>query len=173
MKASPVVTIKELSFLSGYSTSTVSKALNNKLDVSKTARETIKTIAKQHNYIPNNYAVSLRARKSEAIAVILPKITEACYSHALCFLQKSAEKAGYRILFYQSGGSTVKELDCINSLNDGSIDGVIVISASKNQHINYSDTFSIPLVAMDIDHSKSPDDIRDLCQSGFKFLIQL
>ena len=99
MKSS-AVTIKELSSLSGYSISTVSKALNNKLDISKATRESIKTIAKQHNYIPNNYAVSLRIQKTESIAVILPELTQACFSHSLSHLQKSIERLGYsRILF--------------------------------------------------------------------------
>ncbi|WP_084221520.1 LacI family DNA-binding transcriptional regulator [Winogradskyella sp. PG-2] len=63
MKSTAAVTIKEISSLSGYSISTVSKALNNKLEISKATREIIKSIAKRHNYVPNNYAVSLRIQK--------------------------------------------------------------------------------------------------------------
>tara|TARA_R110002049_G_scaffold281468_4_gene461067 strand:+ start:1395 stop:1910 length:516 start_codon:yes stop_codon:yes gene_type:complete len=151
---SSAVTIKELSFLSGYSISTVSKALNNKLEISKATRETIKTIAEQHNYVPNNYAVSLRMQKTGSIAVILPEITKSCYSHSLCHLQTSAESLGYRILFYQSFNSYEKELNCIKNLSDGSIDGIIVVSSKNKQKSPYrSNSFPIELLNVNINQS--------------------
>ena len=158
MKSS-AVTIKELSFLSGYSISTVSKALNNKHEISKATRDTIKTIAKQHNYVPNNYAVSLRMQKTGSIAVIVPEITETCYSHSLSHLQKSAESFGYRILFYQSFNSNTKELNCIKSLSDGSIDGIIVVSSEIKNKSHYTNS-SFPIEFINIDSHQSIEEIK-------------
>ena len=160
MKSS-AVTIKELSFLSGYSISTVSKALNNKLEISKGTRETIKTIAKQHNYVPNNYAVSLRIQKTGSIAVIVPDITKACYSHSLSHLQTSAESLGYRILFYQSFYSNTKELDCLTRLSDGSIDGIIVVSSESKENSHYVNN-SFPIELLHVDSNQSVEEINDL-----------
>ncbi len=160
MKSS-AITIKQISFLSGYSISTVSKALNNKLEISKATRESIKTIAKQHNYVPNNYAVSLRIQKTGSIAVILPKVTETCYGYSLCYLQKSAEKLGYRILFYQSFNSSTKELDYIKSLSDGSIDGIIVVSSEHKEKSEYTGN-SFPIELLQIKRSQSVDEIKQL-----------
>ncbi|EPR70057.1 LacI family transcriptional regulator [Winogradskyella psychrotolerans RS-3] len=160
MKSS-AVTIKELSFLSGYSISTVSKALNNKHEISKGTRETIKTIAKQHNYVPNNYAVSLRMQKTGSIAVIVPEVTKACYSHSLCHLQKSAESFGYRILFYQSFYSNTKELKCIKSLSDGSIDGIIVVSSENKENGQYVND-SFPVELLHVNSSQSVEEINNL-----------
>ncbi|WP_178986116.1 LacI family DNA-binding transcriptional regulator [Winogradskyella helgolandensis] len=158
MKSS-AVTIKELSSLSGYSISTVSKALNDKLEISKATRDTIKTIAKQHDYVPNSYAVSLRMQKTGAIAVIVPQVTEACYGHSLSHLQKSAEILGYRILFYQSFNSDTKELNYIKSLSDGSIDGIIVVSAENKQSSQYTG-HSFPVELLVIDCNQSIEDIK-------------
>ncbi|REE16937.1 LacI family DNA-binding transcriptional regulator [Winogradskyella pacifica] len=160
MKSS-AVTIKELSFLSGYSISTVSKALNNKLEISKGTRETIKTIAKQYNYVPNNYAVSLRMQKTGSIAVIVPDITKACYSHSLSHLQTSAESFGYRILFYQSFYSNTKELNCVTSLSDGSIDGIIVVSSESKENSNYVNN-AFPIELLHVDSNQSVEEINDL-----------
>ena len=63
------VTLKELSNLSGFSVSTVSKALNNKLDISIETRKAIKDIAKKHHYVPNNFAVALRVKRTQTVAV--------------------------------------------------------------------------------------------------------
>ena len=68
------MTIREISILSGYSVSTVSKALNNKTDISEGTKTMIKRIAKEHNYVPNKYAVALRKKRIQLIAVILPKV---------------------------------------------------------------------------------------------------
>jgi len=161
---SSAVTIKELSSLSGYSISTVSKALNNKLDISKATRETIKTIAKQYDYVPNSYAVSLRMQKTGSIAVIVPEVTEACFSQSLCQLQKSAENLGYRVLFYQSFNSETKELNYIKSLSDGSIDGIIVVSAQDKQKPEYTN-HSFPIELLYIDYNQSVDEINRLSYS--------
>lgn len=165
------VTIKELSFLSGYSISTVSKALNNKLEISKATRETIKSIAKQHNYVPNNYAVSLRIKKTASIAVILPEVTQECYSHALCHLQKSAESVGYRILFYQSFNSYEKELSCIKTLSDGSTDGIIVIS-KENQLKSYYANKSIPIELLKIKDNQCLEELKELSHNCLINLIR-
>ena len=160
MKSS-AVTIKELSSLSGYSISTVSKALNNKLEISKATRETIKTIAKQHNYVPNNYAVSLRMQKTGSIAVILPEVTQVHYGHSLCHLQKSAEILGYRILFYQSFNCNTKELNYIKSLSDGSIDGIIVVSSNCKSKSQYANS-SFPVELLSVNPSLSLEEIKQL-----------
>ncbi|WP_179008529.1 LacI family DNA-binding transcriptional regulator [Winogradskyella forsetii] len=162
------VTIKQLSSLSGYSISTVSKALNDKHEISRATRDTIKTIAKQHNYVPNNYAVSLRMQKTGSIAVILPEVTQSCYSHSLCHLQKSAENFGYRILFYQSFSSRTKTLNHIKCLSDGSIDGILVISAEE-QRLEYK-SHSFPIESIIINSDQTLEEIK---QSSLKSLIKV
>lgn len=171
MKSS-AVTIKELSFLSGYSISTVSKALNNKLDISKATRDAIKSIAKQHNYVPNNYAVSLRNQKTESIAVILPEVTQACYSHALCHLQKSAENIGYRILFYQSFNCSDKERNYIKSLSDGSVDGIIVVSKDNKSKSDYTYN-SIPIELLKIKDDQCFVEIKSLSNNSLVKLLNV
>ena len=59
----PTVTIKDISAITGFSISTVSKALNDKKEISFETRQHILQIAKKHNYKPNPFAVALRKRK--------------------------------------------------------------------------------------------------------------
>ena len=49
-------TIKDISKASGFSNSTVSKALNNSKEISKKTRDKIKNIANNLNYKPNFFA---------------------------------------------------------------------------------------------------------------------
>jgi LacI family transcriptional regulator len=156
--------------LSGYSISTVSKALNNKKDISKETRNTIKSIAKQHNYIPNNYAVALRNKTSRSIAVIIPKITESYNSEALSSLQKQAEKENYRVLFYQSFGCDLKEKKYINSLNDGSIHGIIIIANDRPNTNDYSN-FKIPIEVLNVKSGYSLEQIQGNSEQSLSKLL--
>ncbi|WP_299098497.1 LacI family DNA-binding transcriptional regulator [uncultured Winogradskyella sp.] len=165
MKSSGV-TIKELSSISGYSISTVSKALNNKLEISKATRDAIKNIAKQHNYVPNSYAVSLRMQKTGSIAVILPKVTEPRYNYALCHLQKSAEKLGYRIFFYQSFDSSSKELNYIKSLSDGSIDGIILISSEETKEKSKYSSDIFPVELLNVSFNQPLEEIKSMANQS-------
>lgn len=155
--------------MSGFSVSTVSKALNDKQDISKETRHAIKTIAKKLNYIPNNFAVALRGKRSKTIAVLLPSVTDSNYNQALFYLQKSAENSDYRVLLFQTFNSEERETKCINGLNDGSIDGVIVVSSDKNHKLPQSDN-SFPIVSLNVDESQSIEDIK---QSSYTSVLNV
>ncbi|MDH7913436.1 LacI family DNA-binding transcriptional regulator [Winogradskyella sp. SYSU M77433] len=171
MKSS-TLTIKEISSMSGFSVSTVSKALNDKQDISIETRNAIKGIAKKFNYVPNNYAVALRIKKSQSIAIVLPEVTQKSYNQALCYLQQSAEGFGYRVLLYQTFNSPTKEEDYINSLNDGSIDGVIIVSTENKSKVSYNNS-SIPLELLQLNLNHSPEEIKQLSHSSLMSLLNI
>ena len=66
-----MITIKDIARMSGYSTGTVSRVLNNRSDVSDKAREIIKKIIDEYNYQPNSNAKMLKQTLSPDISVIV------------------------------------------------------------------------------------------------------
>jgi DNA-binding LacI/PurR family transcriptional regulator len=124
------MTLKKISSLTGFSTSTVSKALNNRQDVNLETRNYIRKIAKKNKYIPNKNAVALRKNKSKTIAVILPHVNDSLYSHILSDIQIEASKSGYRIFLFQSFKNN--EMCYLNQINDGSVDGALILSSNFN-----------------------------------------
>ncbi|GHC53902.1 LacI family DNA-binding transcriptional regulator [Ulvibacter litoralis] len=163
-----IITLKELSFLSGYSVSTVSKALNNKLDISTNTRRIIKDIAEKHNYIPNKHAVGLRKKRAQALAVIIPQANTNHYSWFLFNIEKLATSNGYKIVLYQSFESPSKEMECIKNSNDGSVDGVILLSRNKPQINNYSH----PIEYLQITEDQSEEQIQRYCVTSFNALLK-
>lgn len=168
---SETVTLKGLSVISGYSVSTVSKAINNKKDISKDTRNIIQAIAKAHNYVPNNYAVGLRSKKSKSIAIVLPEVTQKSYNQALCTLQKTAENFGYRVLLYQSFHSRDKELDYIKRLNDGSIDGIILITKEDFFKTDLNEN-SVPVELLLITQNQSEAELKKSAADSFNNLLK-
>ncbi|PTX62247.1 LacI family transcriptional regulator [Kordia periserrulae] len=136
LSQSSSITLKELSKLSGFSISTVSKALNNKFDISKDTRKAIQKIALKYNYVPHNYAVALRKKQTKTVAIIIPQINKSIYGLFVYHIEKVASKFGYRIILFQSFEETKREKDCLKSILDGSVDGVI-ISSAKPSHVYY------------------------------------
>ena len=65
------LTIKDIARLSGTSVSTVSRVLNNHVDVSESARQKVLEVIGSNHYVPNNSARNLVIRKSNIIAVII------------------------------------------------------------------------------------------------------
>jgi len=146
------ITLKHISELSGYSISTVSKALNNGNDVSKQTRLKIRELAKSNNYIPNSTALALRSKKTKIIAVIVPHINSTFYSNVLSGIQANAFNKGYKVLILQSFASKKRELDCINNVRDGSVDGVIIIMNNENNYSfnlrsNLSKSNTLPIIS--------------------------
>lgn len=146
-------TLKKISVLSGYSVSTVSKALNDKEDISLETRQMITNIAKKHNYVPNYYAMALRKQQTKTLAIIIPQISDSFYSILLSEIQKLTFENGYRLLIFQSFTSQKKERDCFKLINDGSVDGVLVFSASNNDCIieKLQNETSVPTVFLNED----------------------
>ena len=65
-----MITIKDIAKLANVSPSTVSKALNNKGDVSKETKNKIIKLAQEHHFSPNAFGKGLKSQTSENIGVI-------------------------------------------------------------------------------------------------------
>lgn len=164
--------MKKISHMTGFSVSTVSKALNDKHDINVETKKRIQEFAYQRNYVPNKNAISLRKRKSFIIAVILPQVNDAFYSETLCNIQKMASKSGYRIMFFQSFENTAKELVYLDEINDGSVDGALVLSANRNEfRANYNKINTIPIESVQITKSQNLDILKADCMAIFGNLL--
>jgi len=168
LSTSSSITLKELSRLSGFSVSTVSKALNNKFDISPDTRKAIQKIALKYNYVPNNYAVALRKKQTKAVAIIIPQINTPFYSCFLYNIEKVASKFGYRIILFQSFEETKREKDCLKSILDGSVDGVILIS--KNE-CYAKKTYRLPIQYIQLSEKLKEKQLKHMCIDAFSKLL--
>ena len=170
------ITLKQISQVSGFSISTISKALNNKSDVNNKTKIKIKKIAASHNYIPNSSALALRSKKTKIIAVIVPHINLTFYSSVLSEIQKSAFNKGYKLLLLQSFGYKKRELQCINEVMDGCVDGIIVMKYSNKSNISSSSIngTKLPssLIYIDVKSSMSIYDSKLLGEDSLNRLLQ-
>lgn len=162
------MTLKKISNLTGFSPSTVSKALNDSFDISVDTKKLIQEVAVQYNYSPNKNAVALRKSKSNIIAVIVPQVNNQLYSDSLFNIQKTASKSGYRIMLYQSFEKASLLKDLFDEINDGSVDAAMILSANEDVRL----MGNIPIEYMQITENQSQDYLQELCKVNFENLIQ-
>ncbi|QHI38430.1 Catabolite control protein A [Kordia antarctica] len=165
------ITLKELSQLSGFSISTVSKALNNKFDISLNTRKAIQKIALKHEYVPNNYAVALRKKQTKAIAIIIPQVNTTFYSCFLHNIEKVASKFGYRIVLFQSFEKREREQECLKMINDGSVDGAIVLSSNCLKNETSGRTNQLPIQCIQISDELQNEALKKECVLSFSKLL--
>ncbi len=97
-------TIYDIAQKTGYSASTVSKALNGYENISETAKQKIKEVSKELNYIPNASARGLMTKKTFLIGLLIyeDQFQAMLHSHLggiLGAFKSYVEYRGYDVLF--------------------------------------------------------------------------
>lgn len=150
-----MITLKELAKELNVSVSTVSKALNNSLEISQKTIEKVKKLARERNYSPNKIALSLKNNRTLTIGVVIPDILNRFYATVLNGIQESADRHGYDIITFTTKESLVKEMDGLQILSRGTVDGIIIAISEETINKNYFNHLkefslkNIPLVMFD------------------------
>lgn len=128
------LTIKDIAKHFSVSISTVSKALNDSYEISESTKEKIQKYAKENNYKPNFNALSLKNRSTKTIGIIIPTMLKYFFAQVFKGIEKTALERGYKVITCISNESHAREVEIIEMLSNGSIDGFI-LSMSKETEI--------------------------------------
>ncbi|TXD54028.1 MULTISPECIES: LacI family DNA-binding transcriptional regulator [unclassified Polaribacter] len=127
------LTIKDIAKEFDVSISTVSKALNDSYEISEATKSKIQKYAKEHNYKPNFNALSLKNRSTKTIGIIIPTMLKYFFAQVFKGIEKTALERGYKVITCISNESFSKEVEIIEMLSNGSIDGFIVSLAKETE----------------------------------------
>jgi LacI family transcriptional regulator len=142
------VTIEEIARLAGVTAATVSKALNNKPDISLATRERIQKIVKRVGYTVNVAARALANSKTMAIgvAIAFPQIPTVI--ERLIGIQEAAANNGFQSLVTFHNGFADNELEQIRLLR-GRVDGLVLTPANHaSSQLKNIQSLDIPIVLM-------------------------
>lgn len=148
------ISLKTIANRLGLSISTVSRALRNHPDIREETKKAVVQLAEELEYEPNHLAFQLLKRKSNAIGVIVPKISYPLYAEAISGMEAVAESEGYQLLICQSNEDYLKEIKQINSLIASRVSGIILsVSAHTTQydHLKKIQSKNIPFVLFNRD----------------------
>ncbi len=135
-------TLKQIAKELGVSVSTVSKALNGSPEISEPTKQRVQEYAKLKNYKPNVIGLSLKNRKTKTIGVIIPNILNHFFAKVFSGIEKVADEKGYKVITCISNESLEKEINALEMLSNGTIDGFILSMAEESQKLKKYDHFT-------------------------------
>lgn len=149
------ITLKHIAKVFDVSIATVSKSLNDSHEISTETKEKIRTYAKEHNYKPNSIALSLLNKKTKTIGVIVPNILNSFFAKAFVGIEKVASENGFNIITCITNESYEKEVNIMELLKNGTLDGFIISLSEGTQlkqdfsHLNNAINEGLPIVMFD------------------------
>ncbi len=150
------VTIYDVAEAAGVSVSTVSRVLNNKVDVAADTFDKVQQIINELGFASSLAARGMRSHRTNVLGLIMPDV-ESLYSFAvLQGVNRAIAQLHYDLIVYTSGASlentsAEREAYYVSLLNGSVTDGVIVVAPSAK---NFSTV--APVVAID-PNNESPE----------------
>ncbi len=120
--------MQEVADRAGVSLKTVSNVVNNFASIRPSTRARVQQALTELGYRPNLAARSLARGRTGLIAVMLPDLELSFYGRLGSTLIAEAQRGGLVAVFYPSGGTTPGEVDTLELLRHGLVDGLIATS---------------------------------------------
>lgn len=151
-----MVTLKDISKATGYSVTTVSKALNGYTDVNAETRETILRISKNLGYVPNLQARSLVMKKSWTIGIVIDEasgigLQHPLFAEVLESFKQVVETNGYDIMILSLQVGDTKMDSYLDHARKKGVDGVFIIVTDFDQR-QYTDLSESEIPCVVFDH---------------------
>ena len=146
------VTIYDLARALNISVATISRALKDDPVVSKKTKKKIMDLAEEMGYRSNHFARNLRNRKTHMIGVIIPRVNSYFMSTVIAGIEKVTNDAGYNLIISQSSESVEKEIQCVRTMFNNRVDGLLVSLAydtTDTSHFSLFQRKHIPFLFFD------------------------
>jgi LacI family transcriptional regulator len=143
-------TLEDVARESGVSLKTASRVLNGSLQVRPDKVARIQAVMSRLGYRPNELARGLKAKRSSAIGMIVPRLSDPFYASIIEAVQQVARENGYVVIVTSSADDQALERPEISTLVRRQVDGLIIATAN-GKHDNFSDILPEGLQVITID----------------------
>ena len=133
MKSQKHTSLKDIAQALGVSVPTVSRALKDSPDISRALCEKAKWMAREMNYRPNPFALSLRKNAPRIIGVVVPDIVTHFFASILNGIENMAVKNGYFVIITTSHESYEHEKRNVENLVNMRVEGIIACLSQEQE----------------------------------------
>lgn len=152
MKSKAHVSLKDLAKELDVSISTVSRALKDSPEIGCELRERIKELAKEWNYRPNPFAMSLLKNSPRIIGIIVPDLVTHFYSSIISGISDVARNKHYSVIITSSYEQYKLEKQCLENLVNIRVEGIIACISQETTDYSHFETVAkqhLPIVFFD------------------------
>jgi len=139
-------TIKDVASKAKVGVSTVSRVLNKSGYVSKEASSRVLKAMEDLNYFPNAAARSIKTRKSNTVALLIPSISNAFFPELAENIENILNEHGYKMILCNVNEDRDREDKYIDMIISNRLDGVISSTGYISQRLIDS---GLPIVSTD------------------------
>ena len=129
------ITIKDIAKALGLSTSTVSRALTDRYEISAETKKLVLEYAEKIGYQPNPIAQSLKERRSHSIGVVVCEVANNYFSQAINGIESIAYNRGYHVIITQTHESFDREVVNVQHMASRGVDGLLISLSSETQDL--------------------------------------
>ncbi|MBN2394789.1 MAG: LacI family DNA-binding transcriptional regulator [Anaerolineae bacterium] len=123
------VTIQDVAEAAGVSRQTVSRAINNRGEISPETRAQILRLAEEMNYRPSSIARGLATQHTGTLGLIVPDVANPFFAEVALGAEHEAYAAGYNVFLCNTNEDPQREIAVLRSLEEKRVDGVILCSS--------------------------------------------
>jgi len=150
----------------------------DKYRISKVTQQKIEAIARELNYVPNEFARNLRTGKSKTIALIVPSLKNPFFAEVASVVNTEVRKYNYITLIGDSDDNIENEKTEVLHLSSRNLDGMIIVPCGDEwEHLVKLQEKGLPLICIDryfegLDLSFVSSDNYEGAYSASKYLIE-
>lgn len=123
-----MVTLNEIARMAGVSKSTVSRYINHG-PVGEKTKQKLKKIFEETGYVPNQFAQSLKAQRSNMIGVVIPRFDSPSTNQVLKGIDDLAYQKSYQLVLTNSNLNLQREKENLSLLERQKVGGIILIAS--------------------------------------------
>ncbi|MCK6067907.1 MULTISPECIES: LacI family DNA-binding transcriptional regulator [Microbacterium] len=140
--------LQDVADKAGVSVSTVSNVVRDRPHVSAKMRHKVQTAIDELGYRPNRVARQLATGRTGFIALAFMQITNPYFAELGQMMSRVAERAGYRVLFEETGASLEAERELLTDLDSSLVDGILLQPSAISQRELARTRTDVPLVLL-------------------------
>ena len=140
------ITIKDIARESGYAVGTVSRVLNNRPDVSDTAREKIMEVVEKYNFRLNNNAKHLKQQASKSVAIIVKGSQNMFFASILEQMQGDIQDKGFDCLIYYINENDNELEQALRVCKERRPLGILFLGSNRDYFAEQFQQISVPCI---------------------------
>jgi LacI family transcriptional regulator len=144
------------------SAQTVSRALNNKREISAETRERVLETVERLGYRPNTLARGLVTQKTSTLGLVVPDIANPFFSEVARGAEGAAHGAGFSLLLCNTMENPSRELEALRTLEAQRVDGIVLCSSRLSDGQLGAMLTRLPALIL-VNREASGSDLRSVC----------
>lgn len=140
--------IRKIAELSGFSTATVSRAINRPQTVSEKTRQKVLEITRQYGYVPNRNVKNIFSGASNTIAIFVYDMTNPYFNSIISHLSRITFENSYSLLLFDCMNDEEKELEYYEYCKSVRVAGIVYASGTSRGEPPVNEETSFPIVIL-------------------------